>query len=410
MTASLASKICRVAFCLYVVFMITGSALPFQEDDTAGTVAVSNPINQVVDSLIPLVCLVCLWPRRKQALEILMQKKYLALFLGWCALSVVWSESPLMSAKACIRIIGSAVVAVSFFAHAESPKEALKYLRAVLAIYLPLTFLAIVFVPGATQWEWPAWRGLTPHKNTLGEIAMISTIVWAAGIPDAESRKKLWYLLFAGASLALVIGSKSTTCLMALAFISLIGLCLFVLRRMGTAFTTAAFGFCCACAMLILINGATVDTIFAGLGKDDTFSGRTDLWDAMISEAMSHPVRGAGFSGFWTPDRDLGLYTPRESSWQPNEGHEGYLDLLNETGIVGIGLLGLMIVAYLVRAALLEGWSLWVLLFMAVLMVNTMESTLFRAGSFTGWVFVLAYLAVQRAPEPAQELCPATAA
>ncbi|HEY2384490.1 MAG TPA: O-antigen ligase family protein [Terriglobia bacterium] len=390
----LVSKICRVAFCLYVVFMLAGSAMPFQDDDAVSAMTVSNPINQVVDSVIPLVCLVCLWPKRRQALEILSQKKYFVLFLLWCAISVTWSESPLMSVKASIRIIGSTIVALSFFVHSEFSEDALKYLKAVLAIYVPLTILAIALVPGATQ-EGSAWRGLASHKNTLGEIALVSTIVWAAGISHTGSKRKLWCALFAAASLVLVAGSRSTTSFVTLAFIAFLGLSVFLVRRLGTMFTAVAFSLCLACGTLIFVNVASVDTIFAGLGKDDTFTGRTDIWDSIIREAKLHPLQGAGFGGFWTPERDLGLYTPQESVWQPNEGHEGYLDLLNETGMVGVCLLALMVISCFVRTVKLKTWNLWMLLFIAVLMVNTMESTLFRAGSFTGWIFLLAYLGVQ---------------
>src|ERR1051326_3246236 len=100
-------KVCRVAFCLYVVFMLVGASMPFQDPDPKDEAAVSNPINQAVDSVIPLVCLVCLWPKRRQALEILKKEKVLVLFLAWCAVTVIWSEAPLMSGKASVRLIGS---------------------------------------------------------------------------------------------------------------------------------------------------------------------------------------------------------------------------------------------------------------------------------------------------------------
>ena len=131
------------------------------------------------------------------------------------------------------------------------------------------------------------------------------------------------------------------------------------------------------------------------LRVQDATEGRTDLWEAMIDEAKGHPFLGGGFGGFWTADRDLRLESPEESTWRPTEGHEGYLDLLNETGVVGVFLMALMVIFYFRNAARSRDHSnLWKSLLISVLIVNTMESTLFRLNSFTGWVFVLSYLAL----------------
>ena len=393
--SSPASKVCRIAFCLYVIFMLVGSSMPFQDADPNDEMTASNPINQVVDSVIPLVCLVCLWPKRRKALDILSEEKYLVLFLAWCAVTVIWSESPFSSLKACVRVIGSTIVALAFFVNARSPEEAFKYIKGVLAVYIPLSFLAIAFVPGATQWEWPAWRGLARHKNTLGEIGLVSAIVWTFRIRQASAKGRLWCSLFGVASLVLVLGSKSTTALLTLFFISFVALCFAAARWVGPALTTAAAGCCCVIGVLVLVNVAGSEEMFAGLGKDSTFTGRTDLWEAMIDEAKGHPFLGGGFGGFWTADRDLRLESPEESTWRPTEGHEGYLDLLNETGVVGVFLMALMVIFYFRNAARSRDHSnLWKSLFISVLIVNTMESTLFRLNSFTGWVFVLSYLAL----------------
>src|SRR2546425_6369761 len=113
--SSFASKVCRVAFCLYVVYMVVGSAVPFQDTDPNDELIGSNPINQVMDSVVPLVCLACLWPKRRKALDIIKQEKYLVLFLAWCVVSIMGSDFPLSSLKACVRMIGSTIVALAFF-------------------------------------------------------------------------------------------------------------------------------------------------------------------------------------------------------------------------------------------------------------------------------------------------------
>jgi O-antigen ligase len=395
---SVGSRICHIVFWVYIIYMLLGASVPFQDHDPKDARITSNPINQVVDSTVPAVCLICLWPKRRRVLEILRQEKFLVLFLAWCAASILWSDFPFSSAKASVRMIGATIVVLAFLVNSDSPREMLKYFRIVLAIYIPLTFLAIALVPGATQWEWPAWRGLATQKNTLGEIALVSAIVWASAIRWDSIKRSLGPALFAAASLALLIGSKSVTCLITLAFISFLALSVGIFRRFGRAICTAAAVSCCVAGLLAIVNIGGVAGVFGDLGRDTSFTGRTDIWDVVLDEAKTHPVIGTGFAAFWTADNDVRVYPKAVSLFRPNEGHEGYLDLFNETGAVGLILLALMVICYFRNAVRSNADSVWSWLFVSVLLVNTMESTLFRAGGFTGWIFVVSYLAFYADP------------
>ena len=64
------SKLSKFVFCVYIVFVLVGSAMPFQDPEPADRVD-SNPINQVVDSVLPLIALVCLLPKRREAMALL---------------------------------------------------------------------------------------------------------------------------------------------------------------------------------------------------------------------------------------------------------------------------------------------------------------------------------------------------
>jgi exopolysaccharide production protein ExoQ len=394
------TRLSKIVFCLYVIFMLVGASGPFQDYDSADR-ADSNTINQVVDSVLPLVALICLLPKRRAAVSLLRQEKYLVIFMGWCVLTVLWSGFPLKSATACIRLIGSAIVVLSFLLNTESSSEALKYVRGILALYIPISLLAVVFVPGAIQTDSDAWRGLAPHKNTLGEISLFSSILWAAAIPAASGiikKASAWLLL--GGSLLLLWGSHSATSLVTLLGVTAVTLCIFLSRKllpMALAPTVA----CCAMGVLMLWifdPGAMIGS----LGRDTTFTGRTDIWAAMIDEIREHPVAGFGFGAFWIDDNPSvqSLYDDPALSWRPESGHEGYLDLLNETGAVGLALLVLMVLTYFRYAARQATTNLWPWLVAAILLVNFTESALFRSGSFAAWLFVLSYLATRTAKSP----------
>src|SRR5579864_805043 len=64
-TRSLAAKSARALFVLYAVFMLLGPA-PLQDDDEVSDMTQSNVVNQIVDSLVPAMAVLCLLPRRRQ--------------------------------------------------------------------------------------------------------------------------------------------------------------------------------------------------------------------------------------------------------------------------------------------------------------------------------------------------------
>src|SRR6059036_3515057 len=215
---SLAEKVSRTSFFLYFLFVLVGTA-PFQDTVTdVADVATSNPINQIVDSLIPFISILCLVPQRKKLFSLIRQEKYLTLFLVWCLATILWSDFPFNSFKLWVRLIGSTTVILALFLNVKSPDEALRYLKAALVIYIPISLVAIAVVPAATQFEFavPAWRGLAMSKNVLGQISFISTFIWAFTISIRSGKKRLGSWLFLFASLILLLGSRSTTALIIL--------------------------------------------------------------------------------------------------------------------------------------------------------------------------------------------------
>jgi len=80
--------------------------------------------------------------------------------------------------------------------------------------------------------------------------------------------------------------------------------------------------------------------------------------------------------------------------WLPNEGHNGYLDLWNENGVVGLGLFIGLVLWYFqhVRQCAKAYDGRW--LFLGALVINLMESTFFRLNNVTGILFAFAYLSV----------------
>jgi O-antigen ligase len=147
--------------------------------------------------------------------------------------------------------------------------------------------------------------------------------------------------------------------------------------------------------LVVYLEPGVVDDLFNLLGKDATFTDRTSLWEVLIDEAKQHWLFGCGFDGFWVVEQKtvLQMYAT-DFVWLPNEAHNGYLDMWNEIGVVGLGLfIGLVLRYFRYARYYAQAYDgRW--LFLGVLMINLMESTLLRLNSVAGILFALVYLSV----------------
>jgi exopolysaccharide production protein ExoQ len=66
-------------------------------------------------------------------------------------------------------------------------------------------------------------------------------------------------------------------------------------------------------------------------------TGRVPLWQALIEQVWQHPWLGAGFAAFWNP-LNISRVIPSDVSVQTS-AHNGYLEELLNTGVVGLTLL-----------------------------------------------------------------------
>jgi len=104
------------------------------------------------------------------------------------------------------------------------------------------------------------------------------------------------------------------------------------------------------CVFLILEMGFNItDTVAQSLGRDPTLTDRTVLWQTLLT-LDTNPLLGTGYESFWLGDRLTRIWLAYPSI-QPNQAHNGYLEIYLNLGLVGLCLLtGFLIVSY---------WRIW---------------------------------------------------
>jgi O-antigen ligase len=347
------------------------------------------------------LALISLWPKAKAVLRFIKNEKFLSFFILWSLLSVLWSDYPFVSFKRWIQLAGNTIVLLAAIIHFSSVDDAIRYFKLIFCIFMPLNLLAVLFIPDAIQWHFPAWRGLTTHKNQLGQISLMSLIFWVYYFYQGNTRNRAIAAIYLCLSLILLMGSRSATSILAaiiLFFVlSLVLAYKHILRpKIGSSLSVLLlFAFFIGLIPIIYLGMDFVASMFEIIGKDVTFSGRTDLWATIFDEAKTHSLFGCGFGGFWVVGS-----APIESLynlhvWLPKQAHLGYLDTINETGIIGFVIVGFMVVYYFITLSKFEGPHFWKWFVVAALVLNLMESCLMSSSrSITGILFIYSYLAL----------------
>lgn len=206
-----------------------------------------------------------------------------------------------------------------------------------------------------------AWHGITFQKNGFGGTASIVTILCAHRLL-APGKASIWTLAGIVVAVICLMLSRSSTSL--LSMMLCVGFMVLVLRvpvirrRFTPHVVIGVFS-------LIIIYELAVQNLIPGVatllapvmhltGKDMTFSARSIIWEMVKQHSAAAPWLGTGYGAFWTgpqPGSPSHVFVER-LYFYPSESHNGYLEILNDLGRVGLICL-LAFLIFFVRQGLL---------------------------------------------------------
>jgi O-antigen ligase len=270
------------------------------------------------------------------------------------ALSISWSDDPLGSTKRLIKDFGMLLV-VCVILSEKNPREAIRaiYVRCAIILF-PHSVVFIKWFPNFarsfTVEGTPMYTGVTMQKNTLGEIVLVFSlfVIWDCleTQPAKWQLKRLpWdrlLLLVMGVWLLQICQSKT-------AFLCLVLSTVLMLRGGWLASKTVSRVALLAALSLPYLMffaqkfNSVIAPLIEALGRDMTFTGRTDIWEHISSDTVN-PLIGAGYYNFWGGSGGLRVNEAMHEII-PN-AHNGYVDMYLDGGIIGLILLFSMLVAY----------------------------------------------------------------
>lgn len=317
--------------------------------------AEGNPFNRMFFVILIVAGLFILFKRNLNWSQILRDNTWLFVFILYCAVSILWSDYPLVSFKRWFKAMGNLVMVLIILSE-TNPFEAVKIIiKRIGYILIPLSIVLIKFYPalGRTYHSHTGElfiTGVTTNKNSLGQLCLVCGLTlfcellstWRNKEKTITTKTLLQISIFI-MILWLLINVDSATSL--LCFI--IGVCTFIglemfLKNKNVQHLNLYVGiiiFSLSIALLISHN-IIISSIVNVTGHANTFWGRTLLWQDLI--AMSNaPLIGTGYDSFWLGDRIVILW--EEYGWHPTQAHNGYVETFIDIGLVGLCLLLIVI-------------------------------------------------------------------
>ncbi len=342
---------------------------------------------------------------------------WLLVFCALAILSVFWSIEPMLSVRRDIRLITMLMVAFAFALMSWHPWRLQMLLRPILTALLLGSVVFAFTAPHLaihqeTSYELAgAWRGLSNHKNTFGALSCITLVLWLhAGL----AREKNWLQVIAGCSLAAscLLLSRSATSMIAATLATVMLFSLMSAPRNVRPFAALAVGMLAiflmlyALALLHLIPGLNLilAPITAVTEVDTSFTGRSFIWSIILEHVAENPVLGTGYGAYWagpTADSPSYAFILRMGAFYPGSAHNGYLEIINDLGWLGLVVLMCYLLTFLIQALRMYGverrqGALYLVLLIQQAIANLSESHWMNVLSVSFVIMTLATMSLGR--------------
>ncbi len=395
-------------FVVFALFLSTSALIPvlLEKEDSNGFS--QDPFSPILFLGIYVITAVLILEYRQIFLQftrsVAWKNIWIWLLAGMAIASVLWTIEPDITLRRSILLLGTTVFG-AYIAVRYNLREQLELLSWVFGSIIILSFVVAIALPNTGIMTFQeggvhagAWRGIMTHKNLLGRIMVLSSMVFLLrGISQSQTKQKYHWIpwLGYGLSILLILLCTSKTALI----VSLTLTTIIPLYRTWRRSYTQVIPFMIA---VILVVGSTailifdqLDVIATTLGRDLTLTGRTNIWIAMWDIIQERPLLGYGLNAVWQNwNNEATAYLWKQLEWECPYGHNGFMDLLAELGFSG---LGLFLFSYVITYVKGIKWlritnnveGIWPLLYLAFLaLYNISESTLLANNSIFWILFV----------------------
>ncbi|MCE9529302.1 MAG: O-antigen ligase family protein [Planctomycetales bacterium] len=261
-------------------------------------------------------------------------------YVAWCCGSVLWSAEPGMGFKRVITLVCFYLCALGIGRRFEM-RDLCWLMFVIIAAYFAIGFTLEIALGTFRPWQSSHRFAGTMHPNS--QAAHLTLMCLAAfALAPSETRRSYWLYAAVAIGLVFIALTRSRTNLAGalLALIAIGALRSSLKTKLIFTYSTVLAGLI-GVFLLMLVGKDPLTQLYEGamLGREDdvaSLSGRGFIWPICWEFIGQRPWLGYGYGSFWTPSR-IELFLD-ELQFSMFEAHNGYLELLLGTGIIGCGL------------------------------------------------------------------------
>jgi exopolysaccharide production protein ExoQ len=276
-----------------------------------------------------------------------------AVFAAWAALSSLWSQDPVTTARRSIAFVLACLFGLYFAARFPVRKQLFLFCMTMLVAALASSILAWR-VPSigleASTGHFGNWQGIFTQKNACGR-AMVFAIAAIFSFGRLNVTRLGCLLLFT--AVLIMSGSRGAWAIAAV----VLGLYVFLMLLFRSAPSARAMLLGVSIVLAVATAWAAwvyFPLLVALMGRDATLTGRTAIWQQVWEAILRHPWLGYGFSAFWQGLKGESFYVILALRFVLFHAHNGFLEIWLELGLPGL---------FFFLLSYLRGWKkLWPLL------------------------------------------------
>jgi exopolysaccharide production protein ExoQ len=310
-----------------------------------------NPFDRALLTGLLVIGVAVLVKRGHKVAAMLQTNIPIIAFFLYCGISASWSDYADVSFKRWVKALGDLAMVLIVLTDTDPSVAVKRLMSRVGFVLIPASVLVSKYYTnlgrGFGEGGEAFYTGVASSKNELGGICLLFGLgaIWRLGgyFQERKRDRRLGVLIAQGMLLIMVMWLfwKAHT-MTALACFLMAGILIiatrssFVVRRIWIVH-----------AMVLVMLLISVSALFLGvgsgllttMGKDATLTGRTAVWDLVLS-LSKNPLIGTGFESFWLGPRLEKVWSVYW--WHPNEAHDGYIEVYLNLGWIGATLLAIL--------------------------------------------------------------------
>lgn len=307
--------------------------------------AQGNPTERAILIVFICVAIIILSKRRHRFSVHFQDNSWIILLFLYALMSISWSAYSAIAIRSYIRAAGDILMALIILTE-DDPSEAIEHvLRRNAIILIPLSVLFVKYYSNLgifyNRYGDRSWVGVTLGKNQLGILSAFLGVFLVWRILGILHKINLYDAVLLVLIFYLLNGAKSATSnvVFILGVLLCAGIKIFK-NSVGRMKSIIIFFIVLTIVLQLFLisfqNSSISALFFSAIGRDTSFTGRTDLWSALITIGSQTPIFGAGYSSFWSGHIDS---LADQFQFRPNQAHNGYLEVFLNLGIIGLTLI-----------------------------------------------------------------------